>query len=137
VFDPDRDYKHYCEFDRSECDFATDKKSHINRHMDMHNNVRHACDKCEKDFSRQTTLASHIRTVHEGQKKKKNFPCKSGCGKMFESNYKQNEHFDFHHSNMAWACPKCAFKCERKWRCTAHIKGKHGGKGEPIKKNRT
>jgi hypothetical protein len=43
VFDPDRDYKHYCEFDRSKCDYATDHKNNFNKHMDVHNDMRYSC----------------------------------------------------------------------------------------------
>jgi hypothetical protein len=135
VFDPDRDYKHYCEFDRSKCDYATDIKSHLNEHMDIHNGVRHACSKCDKTFSHKTSVHCHIRVVHENQK---NIPCKQKCGKMFISKYKQNEHFDFHHNNKAWTCPTigCSYQGESKGNCTAHIKRVHGGRGEPFKMDR-
>jgi hypothetical protein len=136
VFDPDRDYKHYCEFDRSKCDYATDHKSNFNQHKEIHNDVRHACSKCDKTFARKSYVHTHIRVVHENQK---NFPCKEGCGKMFISKYKQNEHYDFHHNNMAWTCSAigCFFQCENKSNCRAHIKRMHNGEGEASQKKRT
>jgi uncharacterized Zn-finger protein len=139
VFDPDRDYKHYCEFDRSKCDYATDNKGDLNQHINVHNGVRYACSKCAKTFTQKSSLSRHIRVVHEKQKLRKKIPCKRGCGKMFETNTNQSEHFDFHHDNKAWACPvlSCFYECERKCNCTAHIKRMHGGQGKPSKKDRT
>jgi hypothetical protein len=137
--EPGREYRFNCDFDLSECKYATDKKSHFDDHMDIHNDVRYGCTECKMTFTAKGTVTKHIRTVHRGQKgpkRIKNIPCKRGCGKMFATNYQQTEHFDFHHDNNPWTCSdiKCVYECQEKSSCKRHIKSKHDGVGEPTKK---
>jgi hypothetical protein len=107
--EPGRVYRFNCDFDLSECKYATDTKSSFNNHMDIHNDVRYGCPECKMTFTQKSHVSTHIRIVHRGQKKpkpSKKFPCqRTGCGKMFRDNRVQNEHFDFHPDNNPWTCP--------------------------------
>jgi hypothetical protein len=137
--EPGREYKFNCEFDLSECQYATDIKPNFDKHMDIHNDVRYGCDQCTKTFAQKGNVKTHIRFVHRGQKRpkqSKNIPCKRGCGKMFITNYMQTEHFYFHHDNNPWTCTNvnCNYESEQKSKCRRHIKNIHDGVGEPIKK---
>merc|ERR550517_443299 len=67
--------------------FATKKnlKVHI---MNIHEKIRHFCDKCGSSYSVKQNLLNHIHEKHEDptQKPKTTFPCKK-CGKGFSRPY--------------------------------------------------
>lgn len=59
--------------------------------------LRPKCDLCSKSFSRQSSLKTHITTVH---KKIKNYECPySNCNKKFSTNSNMRRHIRIHEKN--------------------------------------
>lgn len=59
--------------------------------------ARPKCDLCFKSFSRQSSLKTHITTVH---KKIKNYECPySNCNKRFSTNSNMRRHVRIHEKN--------------------------------------
>lgn len=59
--------------------------------------LRPKCDICSKTFSRQSSLKTHITTVH---KKIKNYECPySNCNKKFSTNSNMRRHIRIHEKN--------------------------------------
>ena len=80
--------KHLCHL----CDFATNKKWNLTLHLTVHGiGDRFKCDQCDKDFSTQGRLQTHIK-LHSLCPQKCN-----NCGKMFKTMKNLKEHIlDMH-----------------------------------------
>ena len=76
------------------------KKSYIEQH-DCPSIKRFACNQCDKTYSSNEHLKSHIRTVHE---KCLDFEC-THCGKKVGSQSKLNNHIYYSHSQVT--CDTC------------------------------
>ena len=65
-----------------ECQYSTDKKFDLNRHVKtVHKGQKDfKCDECGKSFGQVVHLKRHVYTVHQGQK---DFKCDK-CAKHFK-----------------------------------------------------
>ena len=123
-------WKHHCHI----CDFVTNKKSGLTRHLTVHGiGDRFKCDQCDKDFSTKNHLQTHINAHSECPQK-----CNQ-CGKMYKTANIMKQHIASMHSEKRLQCDKCdqmfstivrlnshkkavyvlkSFKCEQcKYRC--------------------
>lgn len=95
------------------CDFQTLKKASLKSHMESHlpysEREKYECDKCNKLFTRPTSLRVHRATIHEKIRKYK-------CAKCPQMAFKQlghlNDHIAFKHGKKGKNQFKCTF-CER------------------------
>ena len=63
--------------------------------------IRYKCDKCNKSFSRNSHLKTHIKNVHENVQ----YNCDK-CDKNFSTNHYLSEHIQIVHENVQHKCEK-------------------------------
>ncbi len=74
------------------CQKSFSKRSHLNRHMQVHTgNFSHFCQYCGRGFYDRTHYQYHVYSQHEGVK----FPC-DFCGKNYYSEKAANDHMTLH-----------------------------------------
>eukprot|EP01084_Bolivina_argentea_P305727 528172_1 len=109
--------KHKCE----QCNYATNSKSHFNRHYVVHSEERpFKCEKCNKRFKQKTVLESHQFT-HTNERL---FKCDQ-CNRSYKTEKNLKVHIrNIHNNERNFECNIChkAFFSKRSWEC-------HGEKG--------
>ena len=101
--------------------------------------VRLNCDSCEKTFSSNQRLKTHIAAIHEGKKladSNVRIDC-SFCDKTFSSRQRLNSHINSIHegkktTNVKLKCSFCDHTFASKQRLKGHIATVHEGKKESI-----
>ena len=74
------------------------------RHMDMHSDVKYACNTCDKSFSRKDVLKKHEKTHGPT-----NFWC-FPCDKTFKTGDSLREHVKITHEFVRFHCTICPKK---------------------------
>ena len=71
-----------------QCDYQTTKQSSLTRHIQSkHEGVKYACDQCDYQAARKDSLTKHIQSVHEG--------VRYGCDHC-DSSFTQRHHLNIH-----------------------------------------
>lgn len=108
-------------------------KYNLSRHMISHSNEKtFKCEFCCKKFKTDATLRSHIRVVHEGNKKKvyKNYKCNL-CNKAFISFALLEDHQHAHTGIKSHICHICSASYALESSLIKHIKEFHEGIKKP------
>ena len=117
---PDRSVRKKFSCDHPSCDYSTDDKSNLNRHLAAHTGKRlFKCNyhSCRKDFSRKDVLKRHIKTVHE---KKEKYTC-IVCSKAFTRKCDLVRHKkEVHDKEKFQVCRYCGGRFGRRETCTGH-----------------
>lgn len=80
------------------------------------------CDICSKRFSQETSLTSHVASVHEG--KKPIFQCDQ-CSKKFARKNGLSQHMNVTHNGETVKCEFCNKELSSKSYLTYHIAAVH------------
>ena len=89
-----------------------------NVHVDE--GVKYACYHCDQQFTTQSVLTRHIKSVHEGVKNACN-----QCGQQFAYQHDLTSHIQSKHKGVKYACNQCDYQATRQDNLTSHIKRKH------------
>lgn len=138
--------KYFCDFPNCEMKFT--QPNALKCHKRTHSKERpYICEYCDKSFSQNTTLKTHVVAKHTG----KTVHCTyEGCDKKFarssflkqhikrdhqnlrdyvcsycEKSYKQKSHLDRHidasHMNIRYQCNKCEKSFSKSWSLKMHL----------------
>ena len=106
----------FTSFDINEC-----KKSTSSTHVEnVHEKVRHNCDKCDKVFSSKLGLNSHVKSVHENVR----YNCNM-CEKIYPQKSALQRHIKRTHEKVRYYCDKCDKCFVEKNRLKTHIASVH------------
>ena len=96
----------------------------IKRHNSVHSDVKEAsCHVCGEELKNEQCLNSHIRQVHE---KERRFPCEAAdCGKRFFSKMKLEQHAKIHTGQRDFICQFCEKQFIQKTNRDTHEKRVH------------
>ena len=109
-------WKHLCHI----CDYATNKKGHLNYHLAVHGiGDRFKCDQCEKEFSSKSNLNTHIKTHNSAVQK-----CNQ-CGKTYTTETNLKRHIAHMHSEKRLECDECEKRFSTISRLNSHKKCVH------------
>lgn len=126
IHDGIKNYK--CHFDG--CGKSFIQSYALKLHLDVHNNVRYACDKCASEFSVKTTLKNHMQkcingiatyrtpryrgntSVKEKESNRERYKCfVDSCDRIFSSRKYLGVHLEKHHelklTNFETTCLEC------------------------------
>jgi uncharacterized Zn-finger protein len=81
------------------------------------------CALCDKAFTQSANLKTHVRTVHE---KEKRFRC-SVCGEAFGQNSHLTDHLRTQSGAKPFACRFCPFRCSTSSNLRQHERSLHPG----------
>ena len=83
---------------------------------------KYACDQCDSQFTRQSSLELHIESQHEGIK----YACDQ-CGFQATQLGNLKRHIESKHEGAKYACDQCDYQAKRRDNLKIHIKSKHEG----------
>ena len=103
-----------------------DSSNMMKHYIKEHLGVTYPCDQCDNIYRSKNTLATHKKSVHEGQKIKCEY---ENCDKEFNSQASYKVHVNKIHLNLKpyHNCPQCDFKSIDKTYLKLHIERKHEG----------
>ena len=117
---PDRSVHKRFSCDHPFCDYSTDVKGDLNKHMVVHTGVKpFKCiyQSCAKDFTQQGNLDRHINTVHKGSVK---YTCPE-CFEEFSSKYSLIRHkSNIHDEAKPNVCRYCQRRFGERSTCNVH-----------------
>merc|ERR1712126_241775 len=90
-------------------------------------NGRFPCDQCEKQFTQQINLKTHIKSIHEGVK----YPCNQ-CDYQATQQGSLITHIKSKHEGVKYSCNQCDFQGSKSSNLIRHIKSKHEGVKYPC-----
>ncbi|KAH7699051.1 Protein kinase [Aphelenchoides avenae] len=102
------------------CGKEFSKYSSHRSHREIHSDVLHACDQCEKKYKHRSTLHEHKRTAHAQAGR---FECDE-CGKLFPHKKVLRDHKRKRHE-----CDQCEKKYKRRNSLRAHKQTAHAQPG--------
>ena len=106
-----------------QCEYKTTRKSSLQTHIkSIHEGQKFQCPHCEHQATRKGHLMTHIKSVHEGQK----FPCPH-CEYRATQNENLQTHIKSVHEGQKFQCPQCEYKATWKTNLQTHIKSVHEG----------
>ena len=82
--------------------------------------TKYACNQCDKQFTTQGNLKTHIQSKHEGVK----YACNQ-CDQQFTIQSHLTRHIQSQHEGVKYACNQCDYQATTQSNLTAHIKRKH------------
>ncbi|XP_055541197.1 zinc finger and BTB domain-containing protein 17-like [Wyeomyia smithii] len=87
---------------------ARRQKEHAETHLPPELKMIHPCRFCDKKFSKMTSVVTHIKAIHAGERP---YICEE-CGKDFSTKGWLKEHQTSHSDERHFLCPQCpkAFK---------------------------
>jgi KRAB domain-containing zinc finger protein len=103
----------------SECDYATDIKTHYTYHRRIHTKERpFKCEQCDSYFTQKSSLNTHIKFVH---RKIKPFRCDQ-CVAAFVRKHELVSHTKFVHEGISskYQCGVCDYGTDMKTNFTEH-----------------
>ena len=103
------------------CEKSFSKNSSLNRHIEsIHEERRYKCEKCEKTFKNKGNLRQHISSIHEG----KVYQCEK-CEKHFKKRSNLKRHVSSFHKGFKVKCPECGQDFADNSGLLRHKKRKH------------
>jgi len=113
------------------CSFQTLKRSNIYNHVISKHTLKddretYQCHACGKEYTHPTSLALHIKKVHENAER--TYIC-SHCGNSFYTRQRLDQHIATHTSSLedrkVHPCDTCGAKFAQKAHLTTHIRVTH------------
>ena len=106
-----------------QCDKQFTTQSILKSHIQSkHEGVKYACDQCAYEATHQSNLKSHIQSVHEGVK----YACDQ-CDKQFTKQDKLKDHTQATHDGIKYACNQCDSEFKHQRSLKTHIQSLHEG----------
>jgi len=102
------------------CDYRASSTKTLKKHIDaLHLGITYPCDQCTLVFTQRENLASHIKTIHSGERP---FVCEE-CG--FKSKTKSNleSHVSSIHSTSSFPCIICGKIFKNQSYLASHMRG--------------
>ena len=81
-----------------------------------------SCNDCEKQFSRQSGLFQHKKSIHKGLK----YPCKQ-CNFTASQKVNLQRHINIIHEGVKYPRDQCSYKASTKSNLQRHINSTHEG----------
>ena len=106
-----------------QCDKQFTMQGHLNSHIkSVHESVKYACNECDYQFSTQGNLKKHIQSKHEGVK----YACKQ-CDYQATQQGGLKAHIQSKHEGVKYACNQCDQQFTAQGSLKIHIQSKHEG----------
>ena len=104
--------------------FQSKNKCDENGQNKAHNDtvLKFECHQCDKNYTQNSHLQVHIKSVHEGVR----YACKQ-CEKQYADQSKLKTHIESKHEGVKYACNQCDYQVTRPECLTPHILSKHKG----------
>ena len=103
------------------CDKQYSDQSNLGKHIrSVHKGVKYACNQCNQQFTQQNNLTTHIKSKHEGVK----YACNQ-CN--YQAGYISHltTHIQSKHEGVTYNCNQCNYQATQQGHLTIHTKRKH------------
>ena len=125
---------HMSYFQKEKKRFSCDKcskcfalKDQLKKHESVHEKEYYPCSQCDKILKSKDGLTTHIKSVHEGQKKP--FSCDK-CSKCFALKGQLKRHRECVHKDESYPCSQCGKVLYYNGNLKTHIETVHEGQNK-------